>query len=59
MLMRLSGMFKKFFIILSVILLVALAGCSSDKTTVTSAPAANVKQLRQMEIAGKWAVKQG
>lgn len=51
-------MVGKIFIILAVLLLITTVGCSSGNTTNTSAPAADVRQVRQTEIAGKWAVKQ-
>lgn len=51
-------MLKKVFIVLISLLLIVVAGCSSTSNAGTSTPAADVKQARQAEISGKWAVKQ-
>jgi hypothetical protein len=51
-------MIKKFSLVLAVLILIVTVGCSFGKSTGTTTPAANVRQVRQAELSGKWAVKQ-
>jgi len=51
-------MFKKIGILLAIVILVTAAGCSSGNTTGTPTQPAGLKQIRQTEVAGQWAVNQ-
>jgi len=53
-------MMKKIFVMLAVLTLLTVVGCSSSSATTaaTTTPAAGVKQVRQAVLNETWAVKQ-
>src|SRR4030042_2327921 len=51
-------MVKRILGIMIVLSLITVVGCSSVPVAITPTPVANVKQVRQAEISGKWVVKQ-
>ncbi len=52
-------MLKRIGIILSLIIIVTtVAGCSHSAGNVTSAPEANISQVRQAQVAAIWTVRQ-
>jgi hypothetical protein len=53
-------MLKRFCILFALIVLLAVTGCSSNKSNVTTTPTqpAGIKEVRQAEIAPSWKMKQ-
>jgi len=51
-------MIKRIGIILSLLIIITVAGCSSSSGNVTPIPAANINQIRQAQVAKVWTVRQ-